>query len=255
MLSDKINNISDGGLAGVITQGIKNYMKDVHTCLPGKIVNFDGATQLAEVQLLITRSFSMGDPQPLPLLINVPVWFPRAGGFNITFPVAKDDQCLVLFAERALDRWITEGDLQPPHDMRMHSLSDALCLVGLSSTPQAITNFDVANFQIRNEEKDQIITLKPNKDIDVVTGGVEIKMINASNTINITAPTTINIDTPLATFTGDIQVDGSINVDVDLDVAGSTGLGSTVTSNGKDISDTHKHSGVTTGGSNTGDPI
>lgn len=96
MSSDNISNTSTGGLAGVIQQGIRNYMKDVHTCLPGKIVSFDPEKQTAEVQLLISRQFKTGDPQPLPKLINVPVRFPRAGGFNITFPVAVDDECVVF---------------------------------------------------------------------------------------------------------------------------------------------------------------
>jgi len=241
MADDRLNNISDGGLAGVIQQGIKNYMKDVHTCLPGEIVSFDPETQLAEVQIVITRSFINGESQPLPLLVNVPVWFPRAGGFNITFPIAKNDECLVLFAERSLDRWIKFSGNQSPHDMRMHSLSDAICLVGMSSQPKVITDFDPANFQIRNEEHDQTFTMKPNKDIKVVTGTVEINMLNASEIINMVAPVAVNIDTPLTTLTGDLQVDGSINIDVDLDVLGDTTLSDIVTSNNKDISDTHLH--------------
>ncbi len=249
MASDETSNTSDGGLAGVIQQGIRNYMKDMHTCLPGKIVSFNGEKQLAEVQLLITREFTNGEIEPLAKLINVPVWFPRAGGFNITFPVAIDDECLVLFAERSIDRWFKESDVQPPNDVRMHSLSDAICLVGMSSEPKVIPNFDTANLQIRNEEKDQTFTMKPDKDIEIVTGTVEIKMLNASETINMVAPVAVNIDTPLATFSTDVQIDGKLNVDSD------TSLSDTVTSNGVDISDTHKHSGVTVGVANTGDPI
>lgn len=240
MANDTINNIADGGLAGVIRQGITNYMKDVHTALPGKIISFDPVKQSAEVQLLISRGFSNKEIHPLPVLINVRVWFPRAGGFNITFPVAPNDECLVLFAERSLDRWIKESEVQPPLDMRMHSLSDAICLVGMSSLPKVITDFDPANFQIRNEEKDQTITLKPNKDIELVTGDVEIKMLNASSTIDMVAPTAINFDTPIATFTTDVKIEGTLEVDLD------TTLSDTVTSNGKDISDTHKHDGSPT---------
>ena len=63
----------------------------------------------------------------------------------------------------------------------------------------------------------------------IVTGDVEVEMLNASDTINMTAPTAVNIDTPLATFTGDVQVDGE------------TALGAVVTSDGVDISKTHQH--------------
>lgn len=41
----------------------------------------------------------------------------------------------------------------------------------------------------------------------------------------------------------------------DLEVTGATTLGGVVTSAGKDISDSHVHSGVQTGGGNTGPPV
>lgn len=59
----------------------------------------------------------------------------------------------------------------------------------------------------------------------------------------------VTIDVPLATFTGDVQIDG------DLGVTGASALSGDVTSDGVNISDKHKHSGVTTGAGNTGNPI
>lgn len=234
-MTDKISNESPGGLPGVIRQGITNYMKDVHTALPGKIISFDSITQTAEVQLLLRRIFKGNKALDLPKLINVIVWLPRAGGFSITFPIKEEDECLVLFSERSLDNWFKQSNVQTPTDFRMHSLSDAICLVGMSSEPKVIQEYDVENFQIRNEEKDQTITLLPNKDINVTTGTVIVNMLNESETINLTAPQKINISTPLAEFTTDVNIGGN------LEVIGETTLGSTVTSNGKDISDTHKH--------------
>lgn len=166
-----------------------------------------------------------------------------------------------FFAERALDNWFKKGDVQDAGDKRMHSLSDAIAFMGMSSEPNVITGFDPENLQIRNEEKDQTFTMKPNKDIEVVTGAVEFKMFNGSDTIDIVAPTKINIDTPLAQFTTDVKIDGKLEVDQatalnsTLDVLGDTALSDTVTSNSKDISDTHKHSGVTSGGSVSGVPV
>ena len=52
---------------------------------------------------------------------------------------------------------------------------------------------------------------------------------------SLTASTSITFDTPIATFTGNVQIDGN------LTVTGSTTLSSTVTSGAKDISDTHTH--------------
>lgn len=227
-MSDKVSNESPGGLPGIIRQGITNYMKDVHTALPGKIVTFNPSLQTASVQLLIRRVFKNNRERDLPQLINVPVWQPRAGGFSITFPIKPDDECLVLFSERSLDKWFKFGDIQTPTDFRMHSLSDAICLVGMSSEPKAIQDYDAENFQIRNEEKDQTVTLLANKDVNITTGAVVVEMLNGSETINMTAPTKINIDTPLAEYTTDVKINGKLEVvqDVtmgaDLDVTGTS---------------------------------
>ncbi len=84
------------------------------------------------------------------------------------------------------------------------------------------------------------------------SGDIDIDTTQSSGNVNITANGVI-VDAPLATFTGNVQIDGDLTVD------GSTILSSTVTSNGKDISDTHEHEGsptAPTGGvSNTGTPV
>lgn len=216
-MTDNVSNQSTGGLAGLIRQGVTNYMKDVHTALPGMIVEFDPISQTAKVQLLLRRIFKGDNALDLPQLINVPVWQPRAGGFVITFPIKPEDECLVLFSERSLDNWFKQSGVQTPTDFRMHSLSDAICLVGMSSEPKVITSYDTENFQIRNEDNDQSVTLLANKDI------------------KLTSPTKVIIDTPLAEFTTDVKINNN------LEVIGDTSLSSTVTSNGKDISDTHTH--------------
>ncbi|MFW8450019.1 Gp138 family membrane-puncturing spike protein, partial [Klebsiella pneumoniae] len=61
----------------------------------------------------------------LPLLVDVPVVFPRGGGCTLTFPVKPGDECLVIFADRCIDFWWQSGGIQEPVDERMHDLSDA----------------------------------------------------------------------------------------------------------------------------------
>lgn len=79
-------------------------------------------------------------------------------------------------------------------------------------------------------------------------GNINVICENDENVIikgacNITVEGNVTITAPLTKIVGD------------LEVTGDTALGAVVTSDGTNISDDHKHSGVTTGVGNTGDPI
>jgi len=249
-MSDETTNRDTGGLAGVIRQGITNYMKDVHTALPGKIVSFNSTNQTASIQLLIKRIFKGDNQVELPKLINVPVWIPRAGGFSITFPVKADDECLVLFSERSLDTWFKFGDSQVPSDFRMHSLSDAICLVGMSSEPNVISNYDSNNLQVRNEAKDQSVTLYSNKNIELKTGSTEVTLQNGG-TIDMVAPTKVNVTTPVAEFSSLVQcatlsVTGNSTMSGSLNITGSSTASDHVSGGVSGSGHTH---GITSGSS------
>lgn len=257
---DKRTNESTGGLPGLIKQGITNYMKNVHTCLPGKIVEFNAEKQIATVQLLVKRIFKGNTAVDLPPVINVVVWQPKAGNFCITFPIAVDDECLVLFSERSIDGWYKSGQSKAPDNYRMHSLSDAICLVGMSSEPKVVTDYDTENLQIRNYEKDQTITMFANKDINVTTGTVVIEMLNEGKEVKITAPTKVTVDTPLAEFTGDVSVLGNAtiagtttmqsnaSVDGNIDITGTSSAADHDSNGISGNSHVHSHGDPLTGG-------
>lgn len=88
-------------------------------------------------------------------------------------------------------------------------------------------------------------------------GEIEIDTTLSGGAIKVISPTTVDIDTPLVTMTGALTVDGEITFKNKLTQVANfeVGFGVFVTSDGTNISNNHKHSGVTSGGSNTGDPI
>ncbi len=222
-------NSSLSTLASNIKQGVEARLKDLHTSIPGIVESFDPETQLASVQPAIKRIFTSreGDteiltPSDLPLLINVPVIFPRGGGFSLTFPVKKGDECLLTFCERSIDNWHKNGGVQLPGARRFHSFSDATAFVGISSLSNKIPNYDGTNVQLKSDDSKVELTL--------LTDG----------TLSLKAETKVTVDAPDAEFTGNVKILGN------LEVIGSSTLSSTVTSNGKDISDTHTHTGSPT---------
>jgi hypothetical protein len=122
-------------LAELLDLAIERGLLRVNTWLPGRIDSYDATKQTATVVPELTlrapaQDGSEGAINP-PKLVDVPVVFPGANGFRITFPVAAGDRVMLMFAQRSLDEWKTTAGLQDPADERHHSLSDAVAMVGL----------------------------------------------------------------------------------------------------------------------------
>ncbi len=174
------NNIAT--LASNIKQGVEARLKDLHTASPGIIESFNPSTQLATVQPAIRRIFVTRDgdteiltPSDLPLLINVPVIYPRGGGFSITFPVKKGDECLLVFCERSIDNWHETGKVSKPAARRFHSLSDAVAYVGLSSLPNKIESYDSENLEIRKDDGSANIKINSDSTVSIKCSSILVE--------------------------------------------------------------------------------
>lgn len=122
-------------LAEVIRDGIDGRLADVHTCTVGRVVSYDSLKQVANVQPVIRRPFNIGggevDHEQLPILPNVPVLWPRAGGFFIHLPLAAGDHVLLVFSQDDLSTWREAGSIVEPDDLRRHSLANAVAIPGI----------------------------------------------------------------------------------------------------------------------------
>ncbi len=106
-------------------------LNNVNTAMPAAIVSYDYTVQKASVQPLLNKVWTDGTVTPYPILENVPVIFPAAGGGGLTFPVVESDTCLLLFCQRSMDLWLTTGGQVNPDDPRKFDLSDAMAIMGL----------------------------------------------------------------------------------------------------------------------------
>lgn len=106
--------------------------------IPARIVDYDKVTQTATVQVIVRSRYLDDDgnivaylPKPI---ANVPVQWPAASGISITFPLVKDDEVTLIFADRSLDEWKHNGGSDnTPEDPRRWDLTDAVCLPGKQS--------------------------------------------------------------------------------------------------------------------------
>lgn len=162
-----------GSLDTLMDVALENRLRELHTCLPGIVVSFDAARQTATVQPAIKRVFTELGAVNLPVCMDVPVCFPGGGGFWLTFPVVAGDECLLVFAERCIDRWHAEGGTQLPAEYRLHDLSDAFALVGVTSQPRRLANVQASGAELRTRDRSTFLRLEAGRV--VIRGNVVLE--------------------------------------------------------------------------------
>ena len=110
-------------------------MAELRVSCPAKVVSWDASKQLADVKPLVKDIFEGEDGEvqhvSIPVITNVPVVFPGAGGMRITFPVAVGDTVHLVFCDRSIDAWLDQGGETSPTDQRRHHIADAVAYPGL----------------------------------------------------------------------------------------------------------------------------
>lgn len=125
----------------------------------GEIQSFDPDNQTVTATIKYKRTYfeqqpNGVDPVPVlkdyPLLVDIPVIVIGGGGFNVTFPIKKGDECVLLFNDRSIDNWFQSGQVGGVSSPRAHSLSDGIALVGLQNLTRLIANYDPARASLRD---------------------------------------------------------------------------------------------------------
>ncbi|WP_304625501.1 Gp138 family membrane-puncturing spike protein [uncultured Parasutterella sp.] len=174
---------------------LSRQVVSVRPALMGKLRGYEG--QVTESQY--------------PVLTEVPIVFPRAGGLSITYPVKVGDECLVIFADSCIDFWWQNGGIQSTNDTRKHDLSDGIAIFGLSSQPRKLSNVSGSAIEIRTDSRSDWISFTGGKlDINIA-GDVTVK---ASST---------EINCPTNKINGSLTVSGTISAGGDIS-SGSVSL-------------------------------
>lgn len=152
-------------LEDVLLEILDARVADVHTAMPGRVVRYDASKQTADIQpqLMSAELDTDGNvvARSFPVLPAVPVAFPAAGGFAITFPVVAGDTGLLVFCELPIDRWRATGQESRPADTRRHSVTSAVFYPGLRPTAKAFTDPDLATDVTIGSTGGAAIHLKP----------------------------------------------------------------------------------------------
>lgn len=208
-----------GGIPQLQAAFEENIRNGIRVALPGIVQSFNPEAVTITVQPSIQgyEISPSGERQlrTLPVLVDVPVVFPRGGGCTLTFPVRKGDECLLIFADRCIDFWWQSGGIQKPVSGRNHHISDAIAILGPMSQRYKIGGISTSGAQLRTDDGSAFI--------EIAQGGA------------------VTITSPQVTINGPLQVNGAIKSTGDQTAAGISQVN-------------HTHGGVQSGKGSTGKP-
>ncbi len=122
---------------------IDDALGELHVGMPARVESYSTTTQKCSVQPLIWRVYETEDgdraAERLPVITDVPVCFPGAGGWRLTFPISRGDTVWLEFASASLALWLQRGGEVDPEDPRRHVLSDAVAFPGVRDFAHALS--------------------------------------------------------------------------------------------------------------------
>lgn len=124
-------------LEDMVDAFITSALQDVHVAMPGRVTAYDVTSRLADVKPLVKRVRVIDEErvsETLPIVQDVPVVFPGAGSYDISWPISAGDLVLIVCTSCSLERWIAgNGGEVDPQDPRRHRIGDAIAIPGLRS--------------------------------------------------------------------------------------------------------------------------
>jgi hypothetical protein len=147
---------------GAIRSALETMAASMRVAVPGIIQAFDADAQTVTVQVSIRERINLSGNltwESIPLLVDVPIFMPRAGGFTLTMPVAAGDECLVIFGDNCIDAWWQSGGVQNQVEKRRHDLSDGFAIVGIWSQPRVLDGYKTDAAQLRNDAGDVYVEI------------------------------------------------------------------------------------------------
>lgn len=215
---------------------INAIMKRVNTCMPVQVTAVKagglGPVGFVDVQVMVTQLTGNNTVVANPSIQNVPYFRVQGGKNAVIIDPQVGDIGVACFCQRDISSVKKVRAVAPPGSHRMFSFSDAVYFGGtLNGTPEQYIKFDGSGIAVYSPTK-------------ITCTAPEILM---------EAENSITMDAPLVEITGSIGQTGEKGTGAKF-TGGIENTGGTTSSNGI-VVETHLHSGVEPGGSNTGTPI
>lgn len=181
-------------------------MFNTKVSFPAKVttVNANGTVNIQPVirEKLISSGNSVSYVN-LPIIPNVPICWPNAGGYSITFPIDVGDECLAVISDQSFDNWWLYGGVQNPVEYRRHDLTDAIAIFGPKSIPNALP--EPQGFTVRTP-KGKAIEILGDGTLKLLSGTGASLVINQSKATIKVGASSIEITSAGIKITGKLII-------------------------------------------------
>lgn len=249
MTAPSRNPADDGTILGTLTQVLKKHAQSMDDMLPARVVAFDRLANMATVQILIQLVTTDRQRISRPQVAAVPVMQMGGGGFVLTFNLSPGDLGWIKANDRDISIFLQTYDETAPNTERIKSFSDAVFI------PDAMMGFVIPSEDLSNAT---LQTMDGTQRVSVAPGYV--KLSSGANFVQVSGSSvTAQVGTTSLSITASgiaLTVGGTT---MNMNGAGISSSGNwahtgTLSANGIGLT-THRHSGVQSGGSNSGGPV
>lgn len=216
---------------------VREATYDIHTALPGTILEYDPISGMATVMPSGTTAMKNGTRLTYPEISKVPVVFPQCNAQKavIAFPVMPGDGCLILICENDLKPWTSHGK-ETDSNMKF-DLTNAVCIPGLFTEGGEAAAAAVENNAVVIKNEDMSVMVKPDglsaeyEESRLSVGASAVELACGGSRI-VVKDGGVVIDGKL-TVNGDAAVDGSLKISGDAAISGTLQANGSVVVNGK----------------------
>ena len=179
-MSDPLSSRTQAEYSKMLRGIFGEYLKDnMRTSVPGHVLSFDPATQMAEVQIGLMLEDRLGSQQPRRPIIHVPVQFWGAAGGTLECRVASNTEGVLFFSQECIDSWVDQGGVAVKSEPRRFSINDAYFIPGVRSIPGAITDFSNDGIRLRSNDGSAYFWIHDDKTLEM--DGVSLNVKCAAN--------------------------------------------------------------------------
>lgn len=170
--------------------------------LCAQVVSFDRVANTAVIKPMISWVSVTDEAIPRHQLVSIPVLSIGGGGFHISFPISEGDLGWILAGDRDMELFKQSLSESKPNTGRLKSFADGLFIPDV-----------FRKYTINGADSSAMVIQSTDGSTRIAVG---------AGTINITAPGSVTVDTPSATFTNDVSINGNLETKGNSTTTGQT---------------------------------